>query len=154
MNTPQPIEIRPRSSRLLSGLLLGFHLLCVIVVLASVTYKPAAAALILLTLLSWYRAHRQHIQYRGRAAVRRLVWQSDGSWLLDDGQAKQRPAGLLPSTYLHPRLVILNFRLLDSRQRRNVVLLPDSLDPECLRQLRVRLRIEAAAENKPGLRQA
>ncbi|MGB1580922.1 MAG: protein YgfX, partial [Nevskiales bacterium] len=134
------IELKPRPSRVLAMLLAGFHGLVVVVLLWAVPYKLAAAALILLTILCWYRAHKLHIGHQGRRAVRRLQWQADGNWLLSNERGELRPAELLPSSYLQPRLVILNFRLQESRQRRNVILLPDSLDFETLRRLRVRLR--------------
>ncbi|MDX1496638.1 MAG: protein YgfX [Salinisphaeraceae bacterium] len=148
------IELKPRPSHMLAMLLAGFHALVVVVVIWAVPYKPAMAALILLTVLSWYRAYRVHICHLGRHAVRRLQWQADGSWLLADEQGEMRPAQLLPSSYLHRRLVILNFRLRKSGRRRNVVLLPDSLDFETLRHLRVRLRTQAAAQQSAGLNRA
>lgn len=149
-----PIELKPRPSAWLAWILAGFHALVAIVVLIAVPFKPAAAALVLLTTLSWFRSHRLHIRHEGRRAVRRLVWQADGSWLLEDTGRQMHAAQLLPSSYLHPRLVLLNFRLEDSGRRRNVLLLTDSLDPECLRRLRVRLRVEAATVQKTSFNRA
>ena len=136
------IEFRPKASRQLALLLAGFHLLAATALVLSVPYKPALAALLLVTLWSWYRANRLHVQRRGRHAVRRAVWQVDGQWQLDDSKGETHSATLMPTSYLHPRLVILNFKL-GSGGRRNLVLMPDSLDATTLRQLRVRLRIEA-----------
>lgn len=147
------IEFRPRPSVLLIWVLLGFHILAALVVLLSVAYKLAAAALLLITFWSWYRAHRLHCQHRGPKAIRRLQWQSDGHWLLENRQQQNLPATLLPSSYLHPRLLILNFKLQDGG-RRNVLLLPDSLDAQTLRRLRSRLRIEAASSIAASLKQA
>jgi hypothetical protein len=46
---------------------------------------------------------------------------------------------LHPSTYVHPWLVVLNFRLADRRRLRSLVLLPDTLDADSFRHLRLRL---------------
>ena len=64
----------------------------------------------------------------------------DGRWLLQDQRGEMCQARLLPSSYLHPKLVILNFSLERFPRRRSLVLCPDSLDAQTLRQLRVRLR--------------
>lgn len=148
------IELKPRPSAWMAWILAGAHITAAAVVILAVSFKPAAAALLLLALLSWYRAHRVHVQHRGARSIRRLVWQADGQWLLDDGRESAQPAHLLPSSYLHPRLVILNFRLLTRRGRRNLVLLPDSLDAQTLRQLRRRMRIESAEALKAGFNRA
>ncbi len=144
------IEFKTRASRQLTWLLAGFHALAAVVILLSVPYRPAAAALLLLTFLSWYRANRVHIQRRGNQALRRIVWKPDGRWQVDDIAGITHDAELLPSSYLHRRLVILNF-LLAGGQRRNLVLLPDSLEPSTLRQLRARLRIESVTERRAAI---
>lgn len=149
-----PIELKPRPSSILAWVLGLFHILVIGVILFGVDPKAAAAVLILLALLSWYRSHRLHIRHLGRGAVRRLQWQADGSWLLDDAYGYSHAARLLPSSYLHPRLVLLNFRLEENGRRRYVLLLPDSLDSESLRRLRVRLRIEATVGQKAGFNRA
>jgi hypothetical protein len=147
-------DLKPRPSRLLAWILGSFHVLVALVVLASVAYRPAAAALLLVTVWSWYRAYRLHCQYRGRQAIRRLSWLADGQWVLEDGSRQAQAALLLPSSYLHPRLLILNFKLVANGHRRNVLLLPDSLDAESLRQLRSRLRVEASISHKSAIKQA
>lgn len=91
-----------------------------------------------------------------------LEWRADGSW-----RARRRDGGeeelvLLPDSYVHPLLVVLNFRragegwrlrslattpvkaILAVAGRRSVVLLPDSADHDTLRRLRARLRLEGA----------
>lgn len=147
------IDLRPRSSKFLARILFGFHLLCAAVVFFYAPFKPAAIALLLLTIWSWYRAHRLHVLHRGNKAVRRAVWQADGQWLLQGHHGDEQPASLLPSSYLHPRLLILNFRIGGTGQRRNLLLFPDSLDFQTLRRLRSRLRIEAASRGAEELEQ-
>jgi toxin CptA len=134
------LEFRPRPSRLLARFLLVAHALAAVVVLVSVPGRLAMAVLLGLVLVSFYRAYRRHVLQVGRRAARRVVCQEDGAWFLQDTQGVVREARLLPSTFLHPRLVILNFELCRCAGRRNLVLCPDSLDPQTLRRLRARLR--------------
>ncbi len=47
---------------------------------------------------------------------------------------------LLESSFISPHLVILQVALPGSRFKQNVVLLPDSMDPESFRKLRVAVR--------------
>ena len=56
------------------------------------------------------------------------------------------PAALHESTYVHPWLVVLNFRQADKRGLLTFALAPDALDGETFRELRVRLKIEGNAE--------
>ena len=83
-----------------------------------------------------------------------MQWQVDGQWLLEDAAHQSHIALLMPSSYLHARLLILNFKLVESGRRRTVILLPDSLDVQTLRRLRSRLRIEGATQDASSLTQA
>ncbi len=62
----------------------------------------------------------------------------DGRWRLETGDGIRHPAWLTGG-YAQPGIVVLNFRL-DSGWRRSLVLLPDAVDSETLRRLRVWLR--------------
>lgn len=80
---------------------------------------------------------------RGKSAVKRLVWEKTGDWILERN-GTQRRARLLGSSFVHPRLVILNFNL-DGRRTCSVVLSWDSVDAETFRRLRVRLGLDGVA---------
>jgi hypothetical protein len=140
-DTHAALDFKPRPSVLLARFLFAVHALAVITVLVWVPGRGMVAALLVLIALSLFRNYRRHVLHRGQRAPRRVVCGGDGHWLLQDQQGEMRPARLLPSSYLHPRLVILNFALDESPRRRNLVLCPDSLDAQTLRQLRARLRI-------------
>ncbi len=49
-------------------------------------------------------------------------------------------ASLLGSSFVAPYLTVLGLKLADSRLARHVVILPDSVDVECFRKLRVLLK--------------
>jgi hypothetical protein len=75
--------------------------------------------------------------------LRRAVWDSDDQWRLCDGQQRTYAATLLPTTVVHPQLVVLNLRLTGQPwycRWRSIVLLHDNIDPETFRRLRIRLR--------------
>lgn len=135
------LDFKPRASRLLARFLFAVHALATVVVLLWVPGRFAVAALLALVAVSFFANYRQHVLHRGRRAPRRIVCQGDGQWQLQDKHGEMLPARLLPSSYLHPKLVILNFALEQSPCRRNLVLCPDSLDAQTLRQLRAKLRI-------------
>lgn len=140
-DTHAVLDFKPRRSVLLARFLFAVHALAAVTVLVWVPGRGAVAALLALIAVSFFRNYRRHVLHRGQRAPRRVVCGDDGHWLLQDQQGEMRPARLLPSSYLHPRLVILNFALDQYPRRRNLVLCPDSLDAQTLRQLRARLRI-------------
>lgn len=144
------LDFRPGRSQQIARFLFALHALAALTVLFSVPGRVAIAALLALVALSFFRNYRRHVLFRGPSAPRRVICREDGRWFLQDHQGGMHLARLLPSSYLHPRLVILNFALEQRPRRRSVVLCPDSLDAQTLRQLRVRLRVmgqpEIAAE--------
>ncbi len=130
-----PLTFTPEPSRILMLILLVTHLGGAALLWPldlSWTVKALLFAMLLVSLIaSWPR--------RGRGGLRRLTWQADGDWLLQTREGDDIEATLLPGSYRHPWLVVLNFRLEGSRRRRSVVLFADALDPEMHRKLRVRL---------------
>lgn len=134
------IEFKPRPSVLLSRLLLIAHGTAAFVVFTAVHHKVAMPLLLLLIAYSYYRTYRQHVLHKGSGAVRRIVWQADGTWFLEDESNVMREATLRPSSYVHPRLVILGFDFVRTKGSRSVVLCPDSMDTDTLRRIRARLR--------------
>ena len=135
------IEFKPRPSVLLSRWLLIAHGLAAFLVFTTVHHKVAMPVFLLMIGYSYYRSYRQHVLHKGSGSVRRIIWQADGAWFLEDESGVVREAQLRPSSYVHPRLVILGFDFVRSKGRRHLVLCPDSMDMDTLRRLRARLRI-------------
>ncbi|HYN77307.1 MAG TPA: hypothetical protein VES73_05895, partial [Lamprocystis sp. (in: g-proteobacteria)] len=74
--------------------------------------------------------------------------QADGSWLISLVSGAEIEAQLSPATFVSVPLVVLN--LYRGRWRRWALpLFADALDPEQLRRLRQRLRIEGVARAEP-----
>lgn len=71
------------------------------------------------------------------------VWDENDQWLLRDKRHQTHRAQLLPTSYVHARLVVINLRLQDMawyNRYRTIILLHDNIDSETFRRLRVRLR--------------
>ncbi len=136
--TPLTLEIRP--SRYLAYYVLGVYAAAGLVVIGlplPAWFKCAMLAVLLLFCAVTYQAR---VSLRSSRAVVGLNRHADGAWQLrtTDGAAHQ--ARLLPDSYLHPELLVLNFRLAGGR-RRSVVLVRDSADCADLRRLRVALAL-------------
>lgn len=73
-------------------------------------------------------------------SIARATWQSDGSWLLDLRDGRTLATELAADTVFTRLIIVLNFKLTDSRGSRALVLFADSLPAEVWRRLCVRLK--------------
>ena len=97
-------------------------------------------AILLVVIVSLIQVFRTHLLCSSGAAITSVEWDSDGEWTLFTAAGDELAAQLKASSYVHPWFVVLNFSI--SRfGRRSLILLPDAVDPELLRRLRVRLRL-------------
>jgi toxin CptA len=96
----------------------------------------AASALILQCVFLIYR----RALLLGAQAVLALEVASDHRMNILMRRAGWRPCDVLGSTYVTPYLTIMNLHLAGERMARHVVLLPDSLDGDDFRKLRVWLK--------------
>ncbi|HZP13043.1 MAG TPA: protein YgfX [Nevskiaceae bacterium] len=102
------------------------------------------AALCGLFAVSWLYLRRHPALGFGRRAITRIHWGADGKWLLTDAEGRKSEATLLPSSYVHPKLIVLNFKL-NSGSKRTRIILGDEVVEEPLRALRARLLATRAA---------
>ncbi len=130
------IEFKPRPSVVLARLLFLVHGAAALVVFLFVHHKLIMPLMLLMIAFSYYRSYRKQVLHKGSGAIRRIVWQADGGWFLEDASGVVLESEL----HIHPRLVVLNFKLLRSVGRRSIVLCPDSMDCDTLRRIRSRLR--------------
>jgi toxin CptA len=82
---------------------------------------------------------RLHLLRRGGRAVTAIEWNGEEQWFLFDSRGTPARAFLSGSSYVHPRLLVLNFRIANG-PRRSLCLTADGVGGEQLRRLRVRLR--------------
>jgi hypothetical protein len=79
------------------------------------------------------------------ARIHRLVWEADDDWTLWCNDSTELVGQLRPESYESTWLVILRLQL-QQGGRRTIVILPDMLDRQSFRRLRVRLRQARLAE--------
>lgn len=135
---PLALEIKP--SRLLAIYVLCVYATAVLVVLMLPVPLWMMCGGLLILLLSGMLTHRRRVSLRGRNSIVGLNRNADGTWQLRLTDTSTHQARLLPDSYLHPELLVLNFRL-GNRRRRSVVLVRDSTDSTSLRRLRVALAL-------------
>jgi len=90
--------------------------------------------------ISLIQAMRNHVLRSHGPAITSAEWNSEGEWLLFTVNGDELSAQLKASSYVQHWLIVLNFSIAPF-QRRSLILLPDAIDPDLLRQLRVRLRL-------------
>ncbi|MCI0750100.1 MAG: hypothetical protein L0Y32_06115 [Nevskiales bacterium] len=132
------LDLAPRPSLRALRILFWLHLVVVALALFGVEPGWVMAALVLAVAGSWLYVRRHPVFGLGPRALTRLTWHADGSWTLHEASGAQAQAELLGNSLIHPRLLVLNFRLKNGGTRHRM-LLRDELDPEPFRRLHARL---------------
>lgn len=143
--TVPPLYLSPERSVILFAFLLGSHLAAMGVMFL----LPLELWLQLLVLFaiaaSLIQAMCNHVLRSNSAAIKSAKWNGEGEWTLFTANGNEVAAQLQTSSYSQPWFVILNFSISRFR-RRSLILLPDAVDPDLLRRLRVRLKLLGAAD--------
>lgn len=148
LKSAAPLQVDVRHSPWLAGLTLFVHGGALVILLPLALSLWAKAVLAGAITASLVYILNTHALLRHERAVLRLIWGSDDDWTLHTARGEAVAARLLPGSYVHPLLVVLNFeidaadmkgRLPSRAHRRSVVLAPDSSDAVTLRRLRARL---------------
>ena len=87
---------------------------------------------------------RRHALLRDAKSVVRVMWNAENDWILTRRNGTAFSVKLLPGSYLHPTLTILNFKVSPWR-RVSVVILPRRVDAEAFRKLRVRMMLVSSS---------
>lgn len=143
MSSPRfavPFRLRLRGSFLLGGLcLVGYG--AALVWLFSFAIPFWIKLLILpLVLVSFVTACRRHVLFNAPEAISELSWAGGADWLLYEVSGQALDARLLGSSFAHPWLVVMNFRVEGERRIRSVVMFPDSCDTTSYRRLLTKMR--------------
>jgi len=83
-----------------------------------------------------------HVYRCAPQSITKMLWRNGGDWRLVTHSGDVLEADLLPTTFVHPLLVVLNFRAANPLRRVSVVLLPDAIATTQFRRLRARLRCQ------------
>lgn len=113
---------------------------------------PVKIALVLLIGTSWGICLYGPALLRSNDSVIGLELKDDGAVSFQTRSGEWREGRLLGSSFVSPYLTILNLRSEDRFLARHVVIVPDSVDAEEFRRLRVRLRWGVHPSVQPGLR--
>ena len=137
-----PLILKPETSRVFIGLFSFAHLGAMAAVLSLNFLWAIKISLLILIAVSMFVVLRK----KGFANVSTLTWKEGGEWALELNDGVRYETVLLPSSYVSPWLVVLNFNKAENQRDRSVTLFRDALDPETFRRLRVRLGIEKGEE--------
>jgi hypothetical protein len=141
------LTIRLSASRQLTLGLGGLHLGAIPCALANDLPAPVQGLVVLCVVLAALRHIELHGSGRAARSIVLLVWDGHGQWRLVQRNGQVLDACLDHGAYSHPLLVVLPFRTRGWR-RSCVLIVPDKVDAECLRRLRVRLRCEPSGDGR------
>ena len=140
-----PLVLEPGVSRLLKIYLLVIHTMALSVVIAPLNLPLVLRLGIGLVIVLSFIWQWRHIRKKYPTRIHRLVWEVDDDWTLWCNDSTELVGQLRPDSYESTWLVILRLQL-QPGGRRTLVLLPDMLDRQSFRRLRVRLRQARLAE--------
>ena len=133
-------KINLRPSRILVAILVFAHAAAIaMVVLAGLPLWLALLAIMALAASLVYDV-RQTAMLRAPDAVSAFEITADDKFSIQTRRGEWLECELLGSTYVTYFLTILNLKAIDSGKNKRAVILPDSLDAEDFRKLRVWLR--------------
>ena len=134
------LRVALRPSRALATILVAAHLAAAGAVVPLELPIGAKLALGALAATSLVHALRRYAFLKGRTAARALELRSADEASLQTGDGTWHDARILTTTYVSARLGVVNLKVRGALLPRHVVILPDALDAEDFRRLRVRLR--------------
>lgn len=141
-----PLLIRPGVSRRFAWFV-GLTHLAAAAVIPALPGDPLSLLLLLPVAFSAFYIGYVDVLRRAPWSIHSVLWESAGTWRIRFVSGVEREASLCPATFIALPLVVLNFRF-GLLRRRTLPVFPDALDPEQLRRLRQRLRIEGAARDR------
>ena len=133
-------RVEPERSRLLAALLIGGYGAALVAVVA---WSPPTWRTPFLLIWLWSAA-MTFLSHFGPGRIVFAEFIAEDRWRIRFADGRQAEAVLRPTSVVMPGFMVLNFRLAERRlfrrRHRAVCLLPDSLDAEVARRLRVFLR--------------
>ncbi|MEN9424440.1 MAG: hypothetical protein RL122_1823 [Pseudomonadota bacterium] len=147
MEAPPPLYLQPVASRQLAVFVVGTHLLAAVVVGFMPALAVWAKSLLLLPIVFSLRYYwRLHLSRVAPDAVQEVRF-----YQVDNALVRTSTAGVLArlddSSFLHPWLCVLNWRT-QSGKLYTLILMPDSVPNDVLRQLRVRVKFSSTEAPK------
>lgn len=136
----KPIHLVLQPSRMLTVLLLSVSLAaCLILLCMPVLSWLKASAILLIGLATIWHVAKNALLLLSKSIIK-LELTSEAEFFVTQRDGQKIKAEVLTTSFVAWYLVMLNLKLPHSRLVRHVVLMPDMLDGEAFRQLRVWLR--------------
>ena len=136
------LHIEPRSSRQLATIMLLMHGAAMAIVinlnLPIWLVLGLAGSIIVLLFSTW----NLYILNQNKKSLKVMIWDEEGSWTLITADKKPHAATLLSSSFIFPKMIVLQFLAKNPRKKYSTVIMQDSLPANIFRQLFVRLRLE------------
>lgn len=133
------IELRP--SRYLAAFLLLTHGGVILMVLFLSIAWWAQWIVSLSMVISFWILIRCYVTRQSRWSVLKMRLESDGSWHLKMRSGEELKASLKGDSFSAEKLLILNFRLENSKKPISVIIFNDALDKKTFQALRVWLNL-------------
>ena len=137
----QSLHIEPKKSPQLALVLLAIHGTAMGVLLSlpvNIWLQFALAGSVIGLLIgSW----NIYITGMSKKSIKVLLWHEDGNWTLMTKDKHSIDVTLLPSSYVFPKIIVLQFRS-DENRKYSAILFPDALNPQLFHRLFLRLKFE------------
>ena len=136
-----PLHLDIAASRLMGGWVILVHAMPILLLPVLHAGSWLNLVIVAAVVCSLVRSWRLQVSRHHPDAVCSMVWGEEKDCLLGLHSGEQEEVNMRAQAFILPWLVILHF---NSRRRhmRHLVLLPDMLDREMFRKLRVRLKVE------------
>lgn len=145
-----PLRLKIQASRVLDGTALILHVGAIAFALVSdvsLSVQLALVCAVLCSLLVFMSVQGYVAEIKPFVNLfprfDEVVWGDNENWLLIDKKGEEQRAELLTSSFVHPKLTVVNLKILGKPwycRYRSFVFLPDNIDAETFRRLRIRLR--------------
>jgi len=147
------LHLKVHGSKTFGLILLLMHLAALVSVAVVMPNTHAVLFLLIpIIIFSLYYYFRKYVILTDARSVVGISQSTDGEWLLQFHDQSEAAVELCDDSYLHPALVILNFKLTHGHRRISLPVFVDSLVDDEHRQLRCRLRLSKPADKEKILR--
>ncbi len=134
-----PLVLEPGVSRYLFLYLIAIHVMALAVLVTPLNVSVPVRLVLGVLVGSSFIWQWRRLRANNPSRIVRLIWEADDDWTLVCHDTTELVGRLRPETYETTWLVILRWQL-QLGGIRSMVILPDMLDRQSFRRLRVRLR--------------
>ena len=138
------IEVRDRRGERRIAVVASALALCMPWLMVPAISAPIAAGAGLLSAIAVVAGFHHAGWWRGPRRIERVIWSSDGEWLLIDASGRKREVQLATDTRMGPGCVWLHWQ---TTRPHTLLLLLCDVSADQLRRLSVRLRIDRRSDS-------